>query len=123
MENILVWTTQRDFLKTEYDGHTCEISAVSWVASSHHVLGVEHLLGELWYSEGPVLLGSSGSQRGKTRHEEVETREGDHVHCQLPQVSVQLAREPKAGGHPRHGEGHQVVQVTIGGGGQLQGPE
>jgi hypothetical protein len=67
------------------------------------------------------LLGASGGQRGKPRHEEVETREGDHVHCQLPQVSVQLAREPEAGGDPRHGEGDQVVQVTIGRGGQLQG--
>ena len=30
---------------------------------------------------------------------------------------------PEAGGDPRHGEGDKVVEVSIGGGGQLQGPE
>ena len=102
---------------------TCEISAVSWVTGSHHVLSIEHLLGQFGNSEGPVLLGPPGGQRGETRHEEVKTGEGDHVHRQLPQISIQLAGEPEAGGHPRHGEGNQMVQVTIGGGGQLQGPE
>ena len=30
---------------------------------------------------------------------------------------------PEAGGDTRHGEGHQVVEVPVGGGGQLQGAE
>ena len=30
---------------------------------------------------------------------------------------------PEAGGDPRHCEGDKVVEVSIGGGGQLQGPE
>ena len=101
---------------------TCEISAVSRVASSHHVLGVEHLLCELGHREGPVLLAAPGSEGGEPWHEEVKTREGHHVHCQLPQVSVELAGEPKAGGDARHGERDQVVEVTVGGGGQLQCP-
>ena len=49
------------------------------VAGGHHVFGVEHLLGELGHREGPVLLGAPGGQGGKTRHEEVKTREVDHV--------------------------------------------
>ena len=53
----------------------------------------------------------------------METGEGNHVDGELPQVSVELTREPEAGGHAGHGEGHQVVEVTIGGGGELQGPE
>ena len=77
-------------------GRTCEISAVTRVAGRHHVLGVEHLLGELGHSEGPVLLAASGSEGSEARHEEVEAGEGNHVHCKLPEVSVQLAGEPEA---------------------------
>ena len=47
--------------------------------------------------------------------------EGDHVDSQLPEVSIELAGEPETGGHTRHGQGHQVVEVTIGGGSKLQG--
>ena len=49
-----------------------------------------------------------GRQRGEAQHEEVQTRERDQVHGQLPQVAVQLTRETQA-----HG-GHKVVQVTEG---------
>ena len=37
----------------------CEVTAVTRIASSHHVLGIEHLLGELWYSKSTVLLATS----------------------------------------------------------------
>ena len=53
----------------------------------------------------------------------METREGDHVDSQLPQVSIELAGEPQGGGHTGHGERHQMVQVSIGRVGQLQGPD
>ena len=100
---------------------TCKVSAVSGVTSGHHVLGVEHLLCELGHGQGSVLLAATGGQRGEARHEEMETGEGDHVNGQFPEVSVQLAGEPEAGGDTRHGEGDKMVQVTIGGGVQLQG--
>ena len=61
------------------------------VAGSHHVLGVEHLLGQLGHGQGPVLLGATGRQGSEAGHEEVETGEGDHVDSQLTQVSVELA--------------------------------
>jgi hypothetical protein len=41
-----------------------------------------------------VLLGAPGGEGGEARHEEVKAGEGNHVHRQLPQVRVQLAREP-----------------------------
>ena len=94
---------------------------MSGVAGGHHVLGVEHLLGELGHGQGAVLHAAAGSQRGKAGHEKVEPGEGHHVDGQLPEVSVQLAGESETGGDTGHGQGHQVVQVSVGGGVQLQG--
>ena len=102
---------------------TCEISPVPGVSSRHHVLGVKHLLCQLRNSHGAVLLGPAGHQGGEPRHEEVEPGEGNHVDGQLPQVSIELAGEPEAGGYPGHGDAHQVVQVPVGWGAQLQRSE
>lgn len=77
------------------DGGDGEVSAVPGVTSSHHVFGIEHLLGEFRYAEGAVLLRASGCQGGEPGHEEVETGEWHHVHCQLTQVSIQLTGEPE----------------------------
>ena len=93
---------------------------MSGVSSRHHVLGVKHLLGQLRDGDGSVLLGATGSEGSEPGHEEVEPGEGDHVDGQLPQVSIELAGEPEAGGDTGHGEGHQVVQVPVGRVGQLQ---
>ena len=93
---------------------------MSGVSSRHHVLGVKHLLGELGHSHGSVLLGAPGHQGSEPGHEEVEAGEGDHVDGQLPQVGIELAGEPETGRHSGHGEGHQVVQVTVARVDQLQ---
>ena len=68
-------------------------------------------------------MGAPRGEWSKARHEKVEPGEGDHVDSQLPEVSIELAREPETGGHTRHGQGHQVVEVTVGWGGELQGSE
>merc|ERR1719317_1884296 len=67
----------------EHGGHR-QVPAVPGVTGGHHILGIEHLLGEFWDSESSVLLGSSGSEGGKPWHEEVEPGEGHHVHRELP---------------------------------------
>ena len=93
------------------------------VGGAHHVLGVEHLLGELGHGEGAVLLGAARRERREADHEEVQTRERDHVDGELAEVAVELAREAEAAGDAGHGGGHQVVEVTVGRGGELEGAE
>ena len=50
-----------------------------------------------------------GRQRGEAQHEEVQTRERDQGHSQLPQVAVQLTTETQAAGDPGNHGGHQVI--------------
>merc|ERR1719313_1419688 len=73
--------------------------------------------------ERAVLLRATAGERGETRHEEVETRERHHVDGELAEVSVELAREAKAGGDTRHGGRNEVVEVAVGRGGELEGAE
>ena len=93
------------------------------VGGGHHILGVEHLLGKLWNGDGAILLASASSQRSVTSHEEVKSRERNHVDGQLPQVGVELTREAQAGGDTGHDDGHEVVKITVCRGRQLEGTE
>ena len=100
--------------------YTQLLPSMSGIASSHHVLGVKHLLSQLRDGQGPVLLAAPGSEGRKPRHEKVETREWNHVDCKLSEISIELAREAKASGNARHRQGDQMIQVSVGWGGQLQ---
>lgn len=46
-----------------------------------------------------------------------------HVDGKLTQVRVKLTRETQVGGDTGHDKGHQVVKITVGGGGELERPE
>mmetsp|Transcript_78078 Transcript_78078/g.155161 ORF Transcript_78078/g.155161 Transcript_78078/m.155161 type:complete len:543 (+) Transcript_78078:117-1745(+) len=100
-----------------------EVAAVAGVGGGHHVLGIEHLLGELGHREGAVLLRATRRERCKSDHEEVEAGEGDHVDGELAEVAVELAGEAEAAGGGRHDGGDQVVEVTEGRGCQLESAE
>ena len=89
------------------------VPSVSWIAGSHHIFGVEHLLGEFGNGEGSVLLAASGGERGESGHEKVEAREGNHVDGQLPQIRVELSGEAERSRHAGHGGADEMVQVSI----------
>merc|ERR1711970_393034 len=97
--------------------------AMTRIGGAHHVLGIEHLLGELWHSEGTVLLGATGCKWGEASEEEVETGEWHKVDSKLTGVRGELTREADAASHTGHAGGAKMVQVTIGWGGELEGTE
>ena len=91
-----------------------------WVRGSHHVLSIEHLLGEFWHANGTVLLTTTSSKRSEADHEEVETGEGNQVDGHLAQVRVKLTRESQTGSDTGHDDGNEMVQVIVGRGCQLE---
>lgn len=82
------------------------------VSSTHHVLGIPHLLSQLWDSKGDVLLGPTRGEWCEPHHEEMKSWEGDQINSQLPEVGVQLAREPQATCYPTHSCRDQMVKIT-----------
>lgn len=89
------------------------------VTGSHHVLGVKHLLGEPGHHQGLVLLAALDGHEGKAGHEEAQAGEGHRVDIHLLKISIEQSRKSQAGGDPAPGVGHLVVQITVGGCGQL----
>jgi hypothetical protein len=94
---------------------------MSGIASSHHVLGIEHLGSQVSDGSGSEVLGLTGRQGSEANQEEVETREGDQVDGQLAQVRVELSRESEAACDSTHHRGHQVVQISVRGVREFEG--
>jgi hypothetical protein len=53
----------------------------------------------------------------------METREGDHVDSKLAKIAVKLARESKAASGTADSSRHQMVKISVSGGGELKSSE
>ena len=53
----------------------------------------------------------------------MESGEGDQVDSQLSEVRVELTGESEAAGDSGHGGGDEMVEITVSGGGELEGSE
>jgi hypothetical protein len=53
----------------------------------------------------------------------MESGEGDQVDSQLSEIRVELTGESKTAGDSGHGSGDEMVEITISGGGELEGSE
>ena len=65
-------------------------------------------------------MSTTASKRGKADHEEVKTRERNHVDGNLSEIRVELAGETETGGNAGHDGRDQVVEVTVRGVRQLE---
>ena len=88
-----------------------QIAAAARVAGAHHVLRVELLRGQLRHRVLPERAVRAVRQRRVARQEEVQTRERNQVHRQLPQIAVQLTGVPQTRRDPRHRARDQLVHV------------
>jgi len=64
---------------TTEHGSNGQVTSVTGVRGSHHVLGIEHLLGQLGNRQGTEVLGVVGGQGSETDHEEMKTGERNYM--------------------------------------------
>merc|ERR1712003_28539 len=100
-----------------------QVTPVAGVGSTHHIFRIKHLLCEFRHRQSSVLLRTTRCERCEARHEEVQPRERNQIHSNLPQIAIQLTREAKTSCDATHGCTDQVVQIAISWSGKLQCPE
>ena len=96
------------------DCSACEVSSISEVGRRHHVLRVVHLLRKFWDSYCAEVVSPTAGQGSKADHEEVESRERNHVDSQFAEIRVELTREAKTSRDTGHDGRDKVVQIAIG---------
>lgn len=91
LEHAVVDIAERDLSAPQ--GGDGEVPSLPRVGGGHHVLGVKHLLRQLGNRDGAERLRALGGEGRGADHEEVQTRERNHVDRKLAKVRVELAGE------------------------------
>ena len=65
-----------------------------------------------------VLLSAARRERRNSRHEAVDSREGNEVDGKRPQIAIELAHVTDARRHTADRSGHEVAQIFVGGNAQ-----
>jgi len=58
-------------------------------------------------------VASTRCQGSETDHEEVQTRERNHVDSEFSKIRVELTRESETGGDARHDGRDEVVEISV----------
>jgi hypothetical protein len=64
---------------------------------------------------------TTAGKRSEADHEEMETRERNHVDSQLSEIRVKLTGESETGGDTGHDGRNQVVEISVRWVGELEG--
>ncbi len=99
--------------KNLQDSRAGQVATIAEIGGSHHVLWVVHLLGQLWDRDGTERVSTTASKGSKANHEEMETREGNHIDGQLSEIRVELTRETETGCDTRPDGRDQVVEISV----------
>eukprot|EP00970_Alexandrium_tamarense_P001744 scaffold226_cov185-Alexandrium_tamarense.AAC.3 len=76
------------------ENSTGQVASMTWIGSTHHVLGIKALLSKL-------------------RNSKSTTWEGNHVHCELSEIAVELTWEAKAARSSTHCRSNEMVQISV----------
>ena len=115
-----------NFLHADFpteDSRDGQISSLSRIGSSHHVLCIKHLLSQLRDAQRAELMTSTRSQGCESDHEKVQTREGNHVDGKFSKVRVELPRKTETSSDTRHDGRDEVVEISVGGGIEFEGAD
>lgn len=90
-----------------------QVAAIAKVRGGHHVFGIIHLLGQLWYRDSTERVSATAGERREADHEKVETRKRDHVDGQFAEVRVELTGEAEAGSDAGHDSRHEMIEISV----------
>ena len=107
------WKPYHLATESRWQDRASKVSTVAEIRSSHHVLGSNICWVNSGNGDGTERVSATAGERSEANHEEMETRERNHVDSQLSEIGVELTWESKASGDTGHDGRDQVVKIAI----------